>query len=67
MHSLFHIGYADAAAHEPARPDRAPQAPRAVHPPPGAPAPGRLRAHAARGLAAAAGRLDRESARRAVA
>jgi len=67
MHSLLHLRYADAARHEPAGADRAIAHDREANAPPGDPPPGRLRAHAARGLAAAARRLDRESARRAIA
>lgn len=61
MHSLIHSEFAAATARErldgPVRPG-----PTRSEPP-----PGRLRASAAMRLAALAGRLDREAARRAVA
>jgi hypothetical protein len=61
VHSLFHVEYAKATHRDVARP-------RAVSPasPPHAP-PGRVREAAARVLVAAAARVDRESARRALA
>ncbi len=61
MHSILspHLAQASTPATPPSGRQRPP---RRGHPP-----PGRIRGRAARTLATAAGRLDRESARRAIA
>jgi hypothetical protein len=61
MHTLLHPHLMQASSPATPPPGRQ-RPPRRGHPP-----PGRLRAGAARTLASAATRLDRESARRAVA
>jgi hypothetical protein len=64
MHSLLHTDYTRALAADPRRGPAGSGAPRP--PRPDAP-PGRLRPLLAHALGAAAGRIDREVARRAVA
>lgn len=62
MHSLIHTDYAKAAAAQREQPTRAvPPDHERPHGP-----PGRVRVMAARGLARAASRIHRETARRAV-
>ncbi len=60
MHSLNHIDYAHAVAADRLRPAARGVAPRRDRPPP-------VRRHVAYAVARVAGRLDSESARRAVA
>lgn len=64
MHSLIHTDLARALAPEDTGEARAGRIRRSWQPPPSR---GALREHAARLLARAAGRLDRETARRAIA
>jgi hypothetical protein len=61
MHSILHQDYA-AAVHADRQPQRRGPGPERTDPP-----PGRVRTAAARAFALAAGRLDRETARRVVA
>jgi hypothetical protein len=62
MHSLIHLDFARATAMRSHERQRGGRRGRKAHPP-----PGRLRRLSARRLAWAAARIDRESARRAIA